>query len=109
MAPSPADDEPPAATDTLEVRPFRATTYAVHDPDHLARVSSPAYDLVSAEGRARLAAADPHNVVRLILPELDGPPPASRAAPSSCAPSTLPGSSTPTCASTPRPRWYLRW
>ncbi|KQS54811.1 hypothetical protein ASG36_20470 [Geodermatophilus sp. Leaf369] len=80
MAPSPADDKPPAATDTLEVRPFRATTYAVHDPDHLARVSSPAYDLVSAEGRARLAAADPHNVVRLILPELDGPPPASRAA-----------------------------
>jgi uncharacterized protein (DUF1015 family) len=31
-------------------------------------VSSPAYDLVSPEGRERLAAADPHNVVRLILP-----------------------------------------
>ncbi|MGY1662593.1 DUF1015 domain-containing protein [Geodermatophilus sp. SYSU D00705] len=33
-------------------------------------MSSPAYDLVTAEGRERLAAADPHNVVRLILPHV---------------------------------------
>ncbi len=35
---------------------------------HLARVSSPAYDLVTPAGRDRLAGSDPHNVVRLILP-----------------------------------------
>ncbi|MGY1746990.1 DUF1015 domain-containing protein [Blastococcus sp. SYSU D00695] len=51
------------------MRPFRALTYRRHDPGHLARVSSPAYDLVTAEARHRLAAADPHNVVRLILPD----------------------------------------
>ncbi|MGY1639317.1 DUF1015 domain-containing protein [Geodermatophilus sp. SYSU D00742] len=33
-------------------------------------MSSPAYDLVTPEGRERLAAADPHNVVRLILPHV---------------------------------------
>ena len=57
----------PAATG-LDVGPFRALTYARHDPGHLARVSSPAYDLVTPDGRERLAAADPHNIVRLILP-----------------------------------------
>ncbi|SDO10223.1 Uncharacterized conserved protein, DUF1015 family [Klenkia soli] len=50
------------------MHPFRALTYAVATPEQLARVSSPAYDLVTAAGRRRLAAADPHNVVRLILP-----------------------------------------
>lgn len=61
-----------ASTTGLDVRPFRALTYRQHDPEHLARVSSPAYDLVTPAGRERLAAADPHNVVRLILP-LGGP------------------------------------
>jgi uncharacterized protein (DUF1015 family) len=56
----------------LEVRPFRALTYSSPDPTHLARVTSPAYDLVTAEGRDRLAGSDPHNIVRLILPQLDG-------------------------------------
>jgi len=46
----------------------------MQDPEHLARVSSPAYDLVTPSGRQRLAATDPHNVVRLILP-LAGPSP----------------------------------
>jgi uncharacterized protein (DUF1015 family) len=55
----------------LEVRPFRALTYRRRDPEHLARVSSPAYDLVSPTGRARLAEADPDNIVRLILPLVD--------------------------------------
>jgi uncharacterized protein (DUF1015 family) len=62
-------DHPRPETATgLEVRPFRALTYRRRDPGHLARVSSPAYDLVTPEGRDRLAAADPHNIVRLILP-----------------------------------------
>jgi uncharacterized protein (DUF1015 family) len=63
-----------ASATGLDVRPFRALTYRQHDPEHLARVSSPAYDLVTSVGRERLAAADPHNVVRLILP-LAGPSP----------------------------------
>lgn len=58
----------------LEVRPFRALTYRVQDPAHLARVTSPAYDLVTTAGRERLAGSDPHNIVRLILPEADVPP-----------------------------------
>ncbi len=55
------------------MRPFRALTYASPDPAHLARVSSPAYDLVTADGRERLARSDPHNIVRLILPQVDAP------------------------------------
>jgi uncharacterized protein (DUF1015 family) len=71
--PSSSDPSPPAATG-LEVRPFRALTYRRRDPEHLARVSSPAYDLVTTAGRESLAAADPHNIVRLILPRVDPPP-----------------------------------
>lgn len=55
----------------MEVRPFRALTYRQHDPEQLARVSSPAYDLVTPAGRDRLADADPHNIVRLILPHVE--------------------------------------
>ncbi|TQN43164.1 uncharacterized protein (DUF1015 family) [Blastococcus colisei] len=61
-----------ASATGLDVRPFRALTYRHRDPGHLARVSSPAYDLVTPAGRERLAGADPHNIVRLILP-LPGP------------------------------------
>lgn len=63
-------DVPSSATG-LEVRPFRALTYRRRDPEHLARVSSPAYDLVTPAGRDTLAAADPHNIVRLILPRVE--------------------------------------
>jgi hypothetical protein len=37
-------------------------------------VSSPAYDLVTPSGRDHLADADPHNIVRLILPRVDRSP-----------------------------------
>lgn len=67
---SPAPSEPPA-TSGLEVRPFRALTYRQRDPEHLARVSSPAYDLITPADRECLANADPHNIVRLILPGVD--------------------------------------
>jgi uncharacterized protein (DUF1015 family) len=66
--PPSSDHRSAAAATGLEVRPFRALTYHRRDPEHLARVSSPAYDLVTSAGRDRLADADPHNVVRLILP-----------------------------------------
>jgi uncharacterized protein (DUF1015 family) len=65
---SSSESRPPSAATGLEVRPFRALTYRRQDPEHLARVSSPAYDLVTPAGRDRLADADPHNIVRLILP-----------------------------------------
>jgi uncharacterized protein (DUF1015 family) len=38
----------------------------------LANVVAPPYDVISPEERAALAARDPHNVVRLILPEGEG-------------------------------------
>ncbi len=72
--PSTSADAPPPDSTGLDVRPFRALTYRDHEPGHLARVSSPAYDLVTAAGRDRLAAADPHNIVRLILPHVDPAP-----------------------------------
>src|SRR5215213_7347823 len=72
LSPS-ADSHASGAATGLEVRPFRALTYRRRDPEHLARVSSPAYDLVTPAGRDRLADADPHNIVRLILP-LSGRP-----------------------------------
>ncbi|RBY81461.1 DUF1015 domain-containing protein [Blastococcus sp. TF02-09] len=71
MPSSPADRRPSDHAAGLEVRPFRALTYSSPDPAHLARVTSPAYDLVTADGRDRLASSDPHNIVRLILPQLD--------------------------------------
>ncbi|WP_448608204.1 DUF1015 domain-containing protein [Geodermatophilus sp. URMC 60] len=74
MLTSSADSAHPAAATGLEVRPFRALTYRRREPHHLARVSSPAYDLVTPEGRDRLAAADPHNIVRLILPRVASGP-----------------------------------
>jgi uncharacterized protein (DUF1015 family) len=81
----------------LGVRPFRALTYRRQDPEHLARVSSPAYDLVTPEGRERLADADPHNIVRLILP---------RAAPQGPAPrGTDPASLSAELAATTLHRW----
>lgn len=61
----------PSSSTGLQVRPFRALTYRRRDPEHLARVSSPAYDLVTPAGRESLAAADPHNIVRLILPRVE--------------------------------------
>jgi uncharacterized protein (DUF1015 family) len=40
-------------------------------PGGLGKVVSPPYDVISPEERAELAARDPHNIVRLILPEGD--------------------------------------
>jgi uncharacterized protein (DUF1015 family) len=71
---SSSESRAPSSAPGLEVRPFRALTYQQRDPEHLARVSSPAYDLVTPSGRARLADADPHNIVRLILPLVDRAP-----------------------------------
>lgn len=48
--------------------PFRALRYSGADPSGLSRVLSPPYDVIDEDERRELEAADPHNVVRLILP-----------------------------------------
>lgn len=52
----------------LRLAPFRAVRYtAAHVPD-LAAVTCPPYDVIGEDGVAAWEAADPYNVVRLILP-----------------------------------------
>lgn len=58
-----------AAVTGLRLAPFVATRYANLDADHLAAVTSPAYDLIPPAQRTRLEDADPRNIVRLILPQ----------------------------------------
>jgi uncharacterized protein (DUF1015 family) len=56
-----------------EIAPLTPLRYdASRCPGGLASLVAPPYDVISPEGRAELAARDPHNVVRLILPEGDG-------------------------------------
>jgi uncharacterized protein (DUF1015 family) len=56
--------------DTPLVTPFHGERYA--DGQSLSHLLAPPYDVISAEGRRRLAALDPHNIVHLILPEATG-------------------------------------
>ena len=51
--------------------PFRGIRYAGKRGSGIRNVTSPPYDMISTGGLARLRAADPHNVVRLILPAED--------------------------------------
>jgi uncharacterized protein (DUF1015 family) len=48
--------------------PFRGVRYAEDRVSGLAEVTSPPYDVIAADNENQLMAADPHNVVRLILP-----------------------------------------
>jgi uncharacterized protein (DUF1015 family) len=52
----------------LELAPFRGVRYASDRVSGLAEVSSPPYDVIYRDKEDQLMAADPHNVVRLILP-----------------------------------------
>jgi uncharacterized protein (DUF1015 family) len=61
---SPGDARPPG----LVLAPFRGVRYAEDRVSGLAQVTSPPYDVIAADYETRLMAADPHNVVRLILP-----------------------------------------
>jgi uncharacterized protein (DUF1015 family) len=54
-----------------EIAAFRGILYDTSRVD-ASRVLSPPYDVISPEERAALAAADPHNSVRLILPDGEG-------------------------------------
>src|SRR5919197_4209461 len=51
-----------------DVRPFRALRYSP-SAGPLERLVAPPYDVISPEERARYVALDPHNVVRLTLPD----------------------------------------
>jgi uncharacterized protein (DUF1015 family) len=59
----PSDPRPGVA-----LAPFRGIRYARNRVSGIANVTSPPYDVISGGSLAHLRAADPHNVVRLILP-----------------------------------------
>jgi uncharacterized protein (DUF1015 family) len=52
----------------LVLAPFRGIRYARDRVSGIANVTSPPYDVISGRSLEHLRAADPHNVVRLILP-----------------------------------------
>ncbi len=52
----------------LTLAPFRGLRYAQDRVSGLAEVTSPPYDVIAHDTEGHLLAADPHNVVRLILP-----------------------------------------
>ena len=55
----------------LELAPFRGVRYAPERVSGLAEVTSPPYDVIGQDTAQHLRDADPHNVVRLILPRQD--------------------------------------
>ncbi|QEU95296.1 DUF1015 family protein [Streptomyces kanamyceticus] len=58
----------------LELRPFRGVRYVPERVGSLAAVTSPPYDVVvRPDGLLHLESADPHNIVRLILPQATTP------------------------------------
>ncbi len=59
----------------LALAPFRGVRYAQQRVTGLAEVTSPPYDVIGQDSAQHLRDADPHNVVRLILPrQLPGRP-----------------------------------
>jgi uncharacterized protein (DUF1015 family) len=82
-------DPQPARSSGLTLAPFRAVRY---DPDRvsgLADVTSPPYDVIGPGVVERLLAAEPHNIVRLILPGAGLPQPPRRAEASELAAAEL--------------------
>ncbi|MFF2162526.1 DUF1015 family protein [Streptomyces sp. NPDC058175] len=67
---------PPGPTDSdgLDLIPFRGVRYVPERVGSLAAVTSPPYDVVvRPDGLHHLESADPHNIVRLILPQAVSP------------------------------------
>ena len=52
----------------LALAPFRGVRYAQDRVSGLAEVTSPPYDVIAQDKESQLLAADPHNIVRVILP-----------------------------------------
>lgn len=69
--PTPVGASPPSPVG-LDLAPLRGVRYATRNSADLARLTCPPYDVIDNELRSALEAADPHNVVRLILPRGDG-------------------------------------
>ncbi|MFI6286154.1 DUF1015 domain-containing protein [Streptomyces sp. NPDC051018] len=68
------NSEGPAADDGLRLIPFRGLRYVPERVGSLAAVTSPPYDVVvRPDGLHHLESADPHNIVRLILPQAATP------------------------------------
>ncbi|MET9108819.1 DUF1015 domain-containing protein [Streptomyces zhihengii] len=64
----------PAANGGLHLIPFRGLRYVPERVGSLAAVTSPPYDVVvRPDGLHHLESADPHNIVRLILPQAATP------------------------------------
>ncbi len=61
----------------VDFRPFRGVRYD-RAAGSLADLICPPYDVISASEEQELLARNPHNMVRLELAELSGPPPADR-------------------------------
>lgn len=55
----------------LTLRPFRAVRYDPSTVSSLAAVTSPPYDLIDEDALKGFMADEPHNIVRLILPQQD--------------------------------------
>jgi uncharacterized protein (DUF1015 family) len=53
----------------LRIAPFHGVRYAPGKVSGIANVTSPPYDVIGTGIREHLLSADPHNVVRLILPD----------------------------------------
>jgi uncharacterized protein (DUF1015 family) len=67
----------------LRLEPFYGVRYAPGEVSGIANVTSPPYDVIGTGIREHLLSADPHNVIRLILPDWvhgAGPDPAAEAA-----------------------------
>lgn len=62
------------ADNGLRLLPFRGVRYVPERVGSLAAVTSPPYDVVvRPDGLLHLESADPHNIVRLILPQAGTP------------------------------------
>jgi uncharacterized protein (DUF1015 family) len=70
----------PAAPESagLALEPFHGVRYAQEKVTGLAEVTSPPYDVIAHDTADKLLAADPHNVVRLILPRQEPGRPGGR-------------------------------
>ncbi|MQA82075.1 MAG: DUF1015 family protein [Streptosporangiales bacterium] len=68
---APQTDEATAGTG-LVVRPFRGVRYSPAAVD-LAAVTTPPYDVIDDAEARRLESREPHNMVRLVLPETGAP------------------------------------
>jgi uncharacterized protein (DUF1015 family) len=68
------DVPPDAPSDGLRLRPFRGIRYVPGPVTSLSAVTSPPYDVVvRPDGLHHLESLDPHNIVRLILPQAPAP------------------------------------